>query len=480
MPSPILNNTISQFEINNIELFIRLIDTYSDNEFRDNIASDRSLSILAHYAVDKEDVGLLTKLKIRNFSLENNILIDSRVHSPLSLAIKKMHLPTIKKLISLGVEVNSQAIDREIKAILMTAPQDIEKKQLVRNIFNLMIESGFILNIKDQSFLISQDYQDLITQTQSSNNLLKDNKIIIEENNQEFFQNFFQSLSQCLEKYEDLDQENIRGNRDSDKLGEIEINGKKIPINAFGLKRICDKIIIKKNSQSSFASCFSRICSRISSREIKLEKFLESKDHQDQLGNIGEKLTRLKQCLNSTIQIASYTESNNVSRANSVEFRLSQESRRLSTQSFHRANVLDIENSLINPNRIDQNSIRLIEDRGLFLDSDDHQIHPSTEAESFIDRIASEENFEKDPELESPNSKSIHQQSFRVNRGRNWQSMEDLSGNQKLQSGEIINDQRVLTRQNEIPNNLTRDISGIGLATATTRLASMGRSQSLS
>ena len=479
MPSPILNNTISQFEINNIELFIRLIDIYSDDEFRDNIASDRSLSILAHYAVDKEDVVLLTKLKIRNFSLEINVLIDSRVHSPLSLAIKKMHLPTIKKLISLGVEVNSQVIDREINAILMTVTHDIEKKELVRNIFNLMIESGFILKIKDRSFLISQDYQDLITQTQSSNNLLKGNKIIIEENNQEFFQNFIQSLSQCLLKYEDLDREIIRGNRDSDKLGEIEINGKKIALNAFGLKRICDKIIIKKNSQSSFASCFSRICSRISSREIKLEKFLESKDHQDQLGNIGEKLTRLKQCLNSTIQIASYTESNNASRANSMEFRLSQESRRLSTQSFHTASPLDIENSLINPSRIDQNSIRLI-DRGLYLDSGDHQINPSTEAESFIDRITSEENFGKDPELESPNSKSIHQQSFRVNRGRNWQSMEDLSGNQKLQSGEIISDRRVITRQNEIPNNLTRNISGIGLATATTRLAPFARSQSLS
>ena len=162
-----------------------------------------------------------------------------------------------------------------------------------------------------------------------------------------------------------------------------------------------------------------------------------------------------------------------------MEFRLSQESRRLSTQSFHTASPLDIENSLINPSRIDQNSIRLI-DRGLYLDSGDHQINPSTEAESFIDRITSEENFGKDPELESPNSKSIHQQSFRVNRGRNWQSMEDLSGNQKLQSGEIISDRRVITRQNEIPNNLTRNISGIGLATATTRLAPFARSQSLS
>jgi hypothetical protein len=463
MPSPILNNTISQFEINNIELFIRFIDSYSDNEFSDNIASDRSLSILAHYAVDKQDVGLLTKLKIRNFSLENNVLIDSRVHSPLSLAIKKMHLPTIKKLISFGVEVNSQVIDREIKAILMTAPQDVEKKELVRNIFNFMMESGFILNIKDRSFLISQDYQDLITQTQVSDNLLKDNKIIIEESNQQFFQNFFQSLSQCLEKYDDLDREITRGNRDIDKLGEIEINGKKIALNAFGLKRICDKIIIKKNSQSSFASCFSRICSGISSREIKLEKFLESKDHEDQLGNIGEKLTRLKQCLNSTIHIASYTESNNASRANSMEFRLSQESRRLSRQSFYTEIPLDIENSLIDPNRFDQNSIRLIEDRGLFLDSGDHQINPSTEAESFRDRNIFEENSEKDPEAESPNSKSIHRQSLRVNRGGNWQSMRYISREEKLES-EIISNQRVLTRQNEIPNNLTRNISGIGLA----------------
>ena len=274
MPNPILNNAISQFEINNIELFIKYIDKYSVDEFSDNIASDRSLSILAHYAVDKEDVGLLTKLKIRNFSLENNVLIDSRVHSPLSLAIKKMHLSTIKKLISLGVEVNSQVIDREIKAILMTAPQDIEKKELVSNIFNLMIESGFILNIKDRSFLISQDYQDLITQTQSSDNLFKDNKIIIEENNQEFFQNFIQSLSQCLEKYEDLDQENIHGNRDSDKLGEIEINGKKISVNAFGLKKICDKIVIKPKTQSMSCKCFEGLFSRICNREIKLEKFL--------------------------------------------------------------------------------------------------------------------------------------------------------------------------------------------------------------
>ena len=115
------------------------------------------------------------------------------------------------------------------------------------------------------------------------------------------------------------------------------------------------------------------------------------------------------------------------------------------------------------------------------MDSGDHQINPSTEAESFIDRIASEENFGNDLELESPNSKSIHQQSPRVNRdGRNWQSMQDLSRDKKLESREIISDQRVLTRQNEIPNNLTRNISGIGLATATTRLAPFARSQSLS
>ena len=390
-----------------------------------------------------------------------------------------MHLSTIKKLISLGVEVNSQVIDREIKSILMTAPQDIEKKELVSNIFNLMIESGFILNIKDRSFLISQDYQDLITQTQSSDNLFKDNKIIIEENNQEFFQNFIQSLSQCLEKYEDLDQENIHGNRDSDKLGEIEINGKKISVNAFGLKKICDKIVIKPKTQSMSCKCFEGLFSRICNREIKLEKFLDSKDHQGQLGNIGKKLTHLKQCLNSTINIASYTESNNASRANSMEFRLSQESRRLSTQSFHTSSVLDIENSLINLNRIDQNSIRLIEDRGLFLDLDDRDA--TTEAESFIDKIASEENFGNDDEAKSPNSKSIHQQSLRVNLvARSWQSMQDFSGDKRLQSGEIINDQRVLTRQNEIPNSLTRNISGIGIDSKTTRLAPITRSRSLS
>ena len=89
------------------------------------------------------------------------------------------------------------------------------------------------------------------------------------------------------------------------------------------------------------------------------------------------------------------------------------------------------------------------------------------------------ENY-KSLELESPNSKSIQQQSLRVNRGGNWQSMQDLSRDKKLESGEIISDQRVLTRQNEIPNSLTSNISGIGLAPIATRLASMGRSQSLS
>ena len=69
---------------------------------------------------------------------------------------------------------------------------------------------------------------------------------------------------------------------------------------------------------------------------------------------------------------------------------------------------------------------------------------------------------------------------MRVNRdGRNWQSMEDFSGNQKLESGEIISDRRVLTRQNEIPNSLNSNISRIGLAPIATRLAPMQRSKSL-
>jgi hypothetical protein len=479
MPSPILNNMISQFEINNIELFIRHIDNYSDDEFSDNIAIDRSLSILAHYAVDKQDLGLLTKLKIRNFSLENNVLIDSRAHSPLSLAIKKMDLPTIKKLVSLGVEVNSHVIDREIKAILMTTQEDIEKKELVRNIINFMIESGFILNIKDPSFLISQDYQDLITQTQSPSNLHKDHKIIIEESNQ----SFFQSLSQCLKKYNDLDREITAGNRDSDKLGEIEINGLKIPVNAYGLKRICNKIIIKKTPEISIASCFSGVCQRVCGRfcnhEIKLVDYLAKKEIPE-LQELKQNLKHLDECLKSTANISSYVSSANVSRANSMELRAAQEAQILLWQSQAGSFKYDIGNSLVD-NDI-QGQVNHGNDRGIMLGELDHEDldlnSGATQAELFMRVVGNTE--KKDGEVESPNSQSIQVQSLRVNRyPRNWQSMQDFSGNQKLESGEIISDRRVLTRQNEIPNSLNSNISRIGLAPIATRLAPIRRSQSL-
>ncbi len=68
---------------------------------------------------------------------------------------------------------------------------------------------------------------------------------------------------------------------------------------------------------------------------------------------------------------------------------------------------------------------------------------------------------------------------------RSWQSMQDFSGNEKSESGEISSEKRDLAQQNETPSVLTINISGIGLtpqpaSRLTVGLTPRGRSQSLS
>lgn len=473
---------ISAQELNSLQIFADSIEQFSQNDIDDYISTKRELVLLAHFAVENGNVKLLRHLKLKNFSLENNILISQKNYTPLALAINKNNFEVVKNLINLGVEVNDISVRREVLELPQKIPQDTLEIESVKNIFNLVSQSGFVFNNKNQRFSVPVEYRDLLDLINLKDSFLGDKKIFIDDKNQEFFQVFIESLKQCLKKYDDLDREVIRGERDVDKLGEIKINGLVISVNAYGLKKICDKIIIKKTPQRSIANCFlgvcQRVCDRIHNREIKLEDYLAKKDIPE-LQELKQNLKHLDECLKSTANISSYVSSASVSRANSMELRASQESRRLSRQSFNTATPLDIENSLIDPNRIDQNSIRLIEDRGLFLDSGDHQINPSTEAESFSDRNIFEENLKKNPEAESPNSKSIHRQSLRVNRGGNCQSMQDISRDEKLES-EIISNQRVLTRQNEIPNSLNSNISRIGLAPIATRLAPIRRSQSLS
>jgi hypothetical protein len=433
MQNSLFNYNVLKNDINFLEEFARNIDSYSNQEFNDIIARNRILILLAHYAVEKEDVSLLKKLKIKKFSLANNVYIESQNQSPLSWAIKKKHLPSIKVIISLVTEINNNSVNRELNVILEKPPQDIEERELVRNIFNLILESGFVFHRQNQGSDIATEYQDLTESIEINSIFLMDKKIIIDEKKHDLFKNFFQSLTICLKKYDDLDQEIIRGNRDVDKLGDIEINGLKIPVNAFGLKKICDKIFVKKDFQSKLANCFGGVCLRILNRENKLGDFLASSSNKDQFLEVKEKLDHLYLCLKSNNDIANYSLSSNVSRSNSMELRSSQESRRISNQG---PVLYDVESDLRYLELDDK-----VDQQGLIIDigqSDDYPML-DTEAERIL-RIGLQDLRDDSPKKHDKNLESIQRQSFKINRSAKFsQSMSDIDsfGDSKIKE-EIV------------------------------------------